>query len=534
MRYLSILVGLAPVIGYGQTSTAVQTWARDHFGVQIEFPTTSVVQNFGRVAQSDGTYVYQPDGPARSYNDPNCKPWQDAYTTLAILPRGAWVRTAVNLWEHYPAPGVATVDNDRFLAAITGKVLYPNLPVTTDGLNLIWELTPGIPPRYSNNDGWFDNPLNRDWYKPVAANHPGLKISVQSFVTAVNNYSVAQARVVTPARITTNIVARMGFQLGNEIGAAHPGGSVYGNVGSWAGMGQVMEDTTKGISWRPDSNNTKYLAGGTSWINPLNLPAFSFGTEAREQAFVWPTLYGQVKSIQWPGATVPGLTEVFSYYDEMFGPSNSYGWATQCTRKSIHFRSPILHWLRGNDGQAMIVPDLNSDNSLNGRWESAPEYAKRWADEVALAIKGYSRLTTPGSQPVIDLTECYLTYGELNSQILDPSTYQFVVNGVAKTTDQIRIDALQRGSSRFVNGVTYNAPLQPSRISILAAIRDELYNRSKAGQLANLGHIFWVNAYSADPRRETGFNNTDPINFYSPWADFRLTNDEIKTIFGKL
>ena len=162
MRYFSILVGLAPAIGFGQASAAIQSWTKDHFGVQIEFPTTTSVQNFARVAQSDGSFVYQPDGAFRPYYDPNCKPWQDAYATLAALPRGAWVRTAVNLWEHYPSPNAAIVDSTAFLDAITGKVLFPNLPSTIDGLNLLWELSPGIPPRYSDNDGWFDDPKTRD------------------------------------------------------------------------------------------------------------------------------------------------------------------------------------------------------------------------------------------------------------------------------------------------------------------------------------------------------------------------------------
>jgi hypothetical protein len=367
---------------------------------------------------------------------------------------------------------------------------------------------------------------------PIVANRPALRAQVQAFVTSVNNYSVNQARIVSPNRINTNIVQRIGFQLGNELGAGHPGSSVYGNPGTWTGIGQVMQDTTAGLAWRPDSSTARYLAGGTSWINQISLPAFSFTTEARGQAFVTYDLYGQVKSIQWPGAVVPGLTEMFTYYDEVFGPTNNFTWASQAQRKSIHFRSPVLQWIRANDKQRVYWPDMLANNTLNGRWENPTEYAKRWADEVTLAIKGYGRLSMPGSQPIVDLTECYLTYGELNSKMLDTSNYQFIVNGVPKSTDQIRQDSLTRGSQRDINGVTYTAPLPPTRISLFAAIRDELYTRSVQGKLPTLGRIFWVNGYSADPRRETGFQSTDPIQSYNPWEDFRLTSDELKTLYG--
>jgi hypothetical protein len=198
MRFCILLVGFLPAAGFGQVSTAVQTWTKDHFGVQIEFPGNSVIQNYGRVSQPDGTFSYQPSGVARPYSDPNCKPWQEAYATLALLPRGAWVRSAVNIWEHFQTPNLTVADSDRYLVAITGKVLYPSLPSTLDGLNLLWVMSPGIPNRYSDNDGWTDNPKTRDWFMPVVANRPALRAQVQAFVTSVNNYSVTQASISQP------------------------------------------------------------------------------------------------------------------------------------------------------------------------------------------------------------------------------------------------------------------------------------------------------------------------------------------------
>lgn len=538
MRYFAILAGLLPAVGFAQASAQVQAWTKDHFGLQIEFPGSSSVQNYARVAQSNGTYVYQPSGPSRNYWDSQCQPWQDAYKVLGIMPRGSWVRAAVNIWEHFPSASTTVpVDYERFQSAITGKVLYPNLPSTVDGLNLLWVLSPGIPLRDSSNDGWFDNPRTRDWYVPAPVNRPYLRNQIQSFITAVNNFSVDQAKVFYgTGKVTSNIVSRMGFQLSNEVGAAHPGGTVFGPPGNWNGIGQVLEDTTNGLRYRPDDNYAAKLAGGTTWTNPLSMPAFSFLTEARGQAFVnYNVTWTAPRSIQWPGATVPGLTEVFSYYDEVFGPTNNYGWAAQCTRRSVHFRSPVIQWIRGSDGLRVMFVPVNSDGTFDGRWETATEYAKRWVDEVALAIKGYGRLPMPAAMPTVDLTECYLTYGELNSQILTTGNYSFVAaNGTPKTTDQIRSDALKFGSTGQYNGVSYVAPTPPTRVSIFAAIREELYARATAGKLPNLGRIYWVNGYTSDPRRETGFESVDPITSYNPWNDFRLSTDEIKTLFGTI
>lgn len=536
MRYFAIAMGLVPAVGFAQATPQVQAWTKEHFGLQVEFPGRSTASNYLRVAKAGGTYNYEPSGPAMAYYDPGCQPWQGAYAVLDSLPRGVWVRAAVNLWEHFPrATTMVPEDYERFQAAITGRVLYPNLANNLDGLNLLWVMSPGIPMRNVANDGWFDDPKLRDWYIPAAANRPYLKNQIQNFITAVNNFSVDQAKLKYPSsKIPVNVVSRIGFQLSNEVGAAHPGGSTYGSPGSWTGIGQVLQDTLNGINYRPDDNYaTNKLAGGTTWTNPLNMPAFSFLTESRGQAFVNYTAdWNNPKSIQWPGATVPGLTEVFSYYDEVFGPTNNFGWAAQCTRRSVHFRSPVIHWVRATDGLHVIFADMNADNTFNGRWETATEYAKRWVDELQLLLKGYGRLAMPSPMPIIDLTECYLTYGEMNSQILDTTNYQFSVNGTQKTTDQIRLDAMARGGTRVINGVTYVAPLQPSRLSIFTAIREELYTRSTQGKLPNLGRIYWVNGYTPDPRRETGFGTADPITSYNPWDDFRLTLPEIKALFG--
>lgn len=538
MRSLAIICVLIPSAGFAQSSAAVQTWAKDHFGLQMELPARSTAQNFARVALPDGTFIYQPSGPSRLYNDPSCKPWSDAYAITSFLPKGTWLRVAVNLWEHYPTSTTfGPLDYERFQNAITNKLMFPNLPANADGMNILWILAPGVPVRDSANDGWSDNPRTRDWFLPVPANRPPLRQQAQSFITAVNNFATDRVRTAFPnGTITTNFVSRIGFQIGNEPGAGHPGGSTYKDLGIWTGSGQVLEDTTNGLMFRPDNSYTRYLSGGTSWTNPLNLPAFSFLTESLYDYNVTYKLGTSTPaSIQKAGASTPGLTEMFTYYDEVFGPNKNFGWAAQCNRRSVHFRSPHVQWVQADGLRASSI-QFNANSTLNGRWETAAEYAKRWADEATMVVNGYLRLPMPGNSPIIDFTECYLTYNELNSLGLWPGNYNFkTAAGAPKTEDQIRTEALALGSTVTApNGTTVAATPPPSRISILAAIRDELYTRTAQGKLTNLGRIFWVNGYTPDPRRETGFYNTDPIQFYQPWNDFKLTTNEIKTLYGLL
>ena len=92
-------------------------------------------------------------------------------------------------------------------------------------------------------------------------------------------------------------------------------------------------------------------------------------------------------------------------------------------------------------------------------------------------------------------------------------------------------------SYQFGNGgMKPLAQAMPTRESLLAAIRDELFARDTAKTLTpNLGKIYWWGGYWADPRSETGIcndNNNDTIG-YNPWGDLRLTLSEIKALWNK-
>lgn len=535
LPFSALVILGASSLGFGQASATVQQFARERFGVNLDLPARSENQNFGRVQQTNGSFAIAPTGPVYPFFDPANRQWGDAYDLLDGLPKNAWIRVALNMWEHFPTANTQIpVDYERYYGAIVRRLMFRNRNDVTDGLNIMWMIAPGIPPRNSTNDGWFDNPKTRDWFLPAAANRPQLKRQLQDMVVGINNYAIETIREYTRLRrINHNYVSRMQFQLANEVGAGHPGGSIINDFGKWTGVGQMLEDTTAGIKWRADDFYSQaYLPTGGYGESQLVMPAFSFLTEGRDGIGFYQLPDGTGNRwIQFPGAMVPGLSEVFTYQDEMYGPNNNFGWASVCSRRSFHFRSPNIQWISTQGWRTQWV-ELWPNGTANGQWETATQYASRWCDELELALRGYARLNMPGTQPVVDITECYLTKGELAHRYLDPSNYQFVVNGVARTPDQIREASRTLGSQRIVNGQPVNFSPSPTRISIFAAIRDELCKRVQAGRLKNLGRIYWENAYTADPRARTGFSSVDPINVYNPWDDFKLSTAEIRTLYG--
>lgn len=529
------LLFCSSVVCFGQSSAAVQQFTRERFGLNLDLPGRSSNQNFIRVAQPNGTFLIAQGGPSYPWLDPANRQWGDAYDLLGTVPKNAWIRVALNMWEHfYTADMQVPVDYERYYSAIVRKLMFRNQNDVTDGLNIMWMIAPGIPPRNATNDGWFDNPKTRDWFVPAAANRPQLKRQIQDMVTGINNYAIDTIREYTKVKkINHNYISRMQFQLANEVGAGHPGGSILSDYGKWTGVGQMLEDTTSGIKWRSDDSYlASFLPIGGYGESQLVLPAFSFLTEGRDGIGFHQLPDGTGNRwIQFPGASVPGLNEIFTYQDEMYGPNNSFGWAAQCSRRAFHFRSPNIQWISTQGWRTQWV-ELWPNGTANGQWETATQYAQRWCDELDLALRGYARLSMPGTQPVVDVTECYLTRGELAHRYLDPGNFQFVVNGAPRSEDQIREASRTLGSQRMVNGQPVNFPPSPARITIYAAIRDELFARVQAGKMKNLGRIYWENAYTADPRARTGFSNVDPINVYNPWEDFKLSRAEIRTLYG--
>jgi hypothetical protein len=474
------------------------------------------------------------NGPNYWYWDSRCAPWQNAYNLTNILPNQTAVRVAINNWYHFNSASARTpYDYQRYINAIHDRIMFRGFPNVENGLNITWVFTPGIPPADVDADGWPDNPRLRDWWLPAVINRANLKAQFQIFVSGFNNQVLETARAWNAFRGVPNqpnILNRVGYQLGNEVGGTHPGGSQYNDIGSWKGVGQLLEETTNGLNYGADPFFVSRY-GVNPGGNKLTLPAFSFLTEGRGDVH-FNTLAktdGSAlnRSFEWSGALTPGLNEIFSYYDELYGPNNNYGWATQTSGRAFHFRSPGLYWLR-TDGITAGWPELNNDGTFNGGWESPAQYAVHWANDFIQAYKGYSRLPMPGQNNRIDVTECYLTMHELRSASFPRNGYSFT----GKTEAQIRRDAQSWGSTRVVNNQTIFAQPPQLRSVYLAAIRDELYNRWKAGQLPNLGRIYWTKGYTPNPRFESGFPDFDPINAYYPWDDFTLNTAEIKALYA--
>lgn len=495
-------------------------------------------------------------GTGKTWNDPTNYLWTDLYEMTDLLPKSTWVRVAANLGNHFPNPYNATghVNAARNYGAIIQRIMFRGSDLN-NGLNLLWNVTPGVYPNTGSVDGWSNltvnpwgskltlalytgDPAKRDWWRPDDAFLPYLRNHVQGFVYDVNDYASNIVRQRTGGGpMTENFISRMGFQLGNEPAAGHPGGSVDGDVGSWKGVGKILEKTTAGIDYQTHpaftaSNNVPTTFG----TNPLTMPAFSMFSDSSDSYRI-NYVKGQIRNIQWAGSWSAGMNEIATYYKEMQGMN----WPTQCGRRALHFNSPVYRW-RFNSTSAYSLQ--NADALLTsrpfdpsqGRWETPQEYAKRWVAELTKQVDMVANLPMPGSSQIVDITECYFTGAQSGAVPFD-STYTMTGGGSpnfqSMTFDQVR----QMARSNWNDNKTLT-PLQQlpaTREQILAAIRTELYNQDMSGLLTkNLGRIYWWGAYYADPRLETGLTSdaNNDVNGYNPWADYRLTLSEMKALWG--
>lgn len=492
----------------------------------------------------------------RPYNDPGNRPWNDLYEQTDLLPKNTWVRVTGNLANHFPEPfnmkGHANPQRNYY--AIITRIMFRGNDLS-NGLNLLWNITPGVYPSSTPTDPWkqisvspwgaalnqavvTDDPAKRDWWRPQDVYFPYLRNHVQNFVYDVNNVASNIVRQRSPSGpITENFIGRMGFQLGNEPAAGHPGGSVDGQVGSWDGVGKVLEKTTAGLDYRPlpSNMNTNQVPNGFG-SNPINMPAFSMFSEGVD-SYRLNYVKGQLRNIQWGGPIAPGLNEIATYSKEM----NGMQWPTICGRRSLHYMSPILRW-KFNATTAYMSNNTNDllasqpFDPSSGRWETAAEYAKRWVIELEKQVDLVGNLPMPGSSNVVDITECYLTGAQSAGTFLPAgikTSNGSPLDFKAYTFDQIR--ELSRSGSNKDGTYTPWQQVPPSRESLLAAIRTELYNRDMAKTLTpKLGRIYWWGGYYSDPRAETGLNSDDnnDVNSYNPFADFRLTLSEVKALWN--
>lgn len=492
----------------------------------------------------------------RAWNDPTLHQWTDIYELTDKMPKNTWVRVAANILNHFPDPYNPTGqrNKERNLDAIIGRIMFRGTDLS-NGLNILFNMTPGVYPNAIPADSWSTirvdpvgrsltasistgEPPRRDWWRPQAAYLPYLKTHVQQFVYDMNNAAsnIVRARSAS-GTLTENYVSRIGFQLGNEPAAGHPGGSIDGPVGSWNGVGAVLEGTMAGIDYKTNATTAVKNRVPSGWgTNPLTMPAFSMFSE-QVNAYRMNYVMGQLRNIQWGGSIAPGINEIASYPKEMQGMQ----WPTICGRRALHFNSPTYQWRYNPLGQySLTSPDGLLTSSLidpnMGRWETPQEYAKRWVAELTKQVDMVSGLPMPGSSTIVDVTEAYFcgsqsAAGSFNNSFTDANGNP--VNLSTMTFDQIRATA--RANYTYNNKLT-PLPQQPaSREQILAAIRTELYNQDMAGTLTpNLGRIYWWGASYTDPRNETGLTTDDNNNVtgYNPWGDFRLTMSEVKALWN--
>ena len=499
-----------------------------------------------------------PTATGKAWNDPTNHQWADVYEITDILPKNTWIRVASNLLSHYPDPynPRGQVNPERNSGAIITRMMFRGTDLS-NGLNILFNLTPGVYPNALPSDTWSSistdpkgtrmlssvdtgEPVRRDWWRPYDSYLPYLKNHVQCFVYDLNNAAANIVKQRSPSGgITENFIARLGFQMGNEPAAGHPGGSIDGVVGSWTGVGKVLEGTIAGTDFKPSPATMLSSRIPSSFgLNPCTMPAFSMFSE-NPDSFRLNYVMGQLRNIQWGGNIAPGLNELATYGKEM----NGMAWPTQCGRRALHFNSPYFRW-HFNAGTNSNYASKNTEDLLTsqpfdpsqGRWETPQEYAKRWVDEMNRQVDLVANLSMPGSAKLVDITECYFTDAQSFAVPIPAGTKDAnnnVVNFQNMTFDQVRAFAR---SGIVVNGTMVpHQQASPSREAILAAIRTELYNQDMAHTLSpNLGRIYWWGGYYNVPRNETGLENDANNNVisYNPWGDYRLTLSEVKALWN--
>jgi hypothetical protein len=554
-------------------SAQTDAWYASRFGLNVPAPDVFASQgpnDYKNFVYNDGKPTARFNNSAgmmtgagivpvvsgRTWGDPANHLWSDIFELTDLLPKNTWVRVPANLQNHFPNPVnySGQVNRDRNLLAIVGRIMFRGNDLS-NGLNLLWNITPGIYPNQTDSDTWSaintdprggpistavvtGDPAKRDWWRPYDEYLPYLKAQAQTLVWDINDAASNITRQRTTGAITENFIARMAFQLGNEPAAGHPGGSVNGQVGSWDGVGKVLESTLSTTDFRPRlANMANNQVPSTFGSNQLTMPAFSMFAEAVD-SYRLNYVKGQIRNIQWAGSVSPALNEIASYPKEMTGKA----WPTICGRRALHFNSPAFRWKFNANSpyNSTGTNDLLTSALIDptaGRWETPAEYAKRWVAELEKQVDLVASLQMPGSAKVVDITECYFTVGESGGVPFVPGmkfTDGTSPNYANMTLDQVR--AMSR-SYRDVGGSMDKLPqAMPSREALLAAIRTELYARDMAGSLTpNLGKIFWWGAGWPDPRTEAGvcIDANNNVIGYNPWDDLRLTASEVRAIWNK-
>lgn len=494
------------------------------------------------------------------FDDPLCATWAEMFEATDLLPANTWVRFdgAVNqhFWNPYDAD---MVQKDRIVDGVIGRLMYRNAD-PKNALNLLFVVTPGIYAHSGTADSWSSvtvdpfgkklptpikmmAPKDRDWWRPEPAMLPYLKQSFQRYVNIVNDAAATQAvaKYGAASAKNFNFVQKIGFQLGNEPGTGHPGGSQFAKVGSWQGLGRVNEGIMVGINYGVSPAVRTALGIPASFgSNPLSMPAFSFLNENANQ-FIPNYVSGKLKNFAQSGGFSPGVNELASYSQEMVG----YNWSQQCGRRSLHFRSPILRWRFFKNDFSEVAENgkdllfYGPQDPKWGAWETPEQYAKRWVEELERGVDMVANLPMPAASKVVDITECYFVNGDLGANPFDANMLDANGKNITfadKTLDQVRELAK---NYRVQNGkFTPLLPTQmpPTRKQLLAAIRNELYQRDvvQKNLSKNLGRIYIWSSLNRECRDMVGLNTGANNNVvgYNPWNDFKLNLDEIKAIWN--
>jgi hypothetical protein len=260
------------------------------------------------------------------------------------------------------------------------------------------------------------------------------------------------------------------------------------------------------------------ILGGKYGRNSLFLPAFSYLSEGATTAI---RTANPRERWNWGESASPGLNEIFTYLPEL----SNYTWANGCNTRSLHYRSPLL-LARSTDklGNPMLV----SVGAPGARWETPDEYATRWVDGLARAVRGLVNLQMPFGIPAkVDVTECYVSNGDLGLINYYPD-YSFAGKSLAQVREDFRQAPHRKDSFN-------QSP--PKRIDVLRAIRAKLMERD----IPELGRIFWWVAYSPEPRSQTGLSASyglpqagNPVTRYDPDLDFKFTNAELRALIPNM
>ncbi len=593
------------------------TWVRLHFGLNMLLP--------GPARGSATDYAQWPLNP-NDPTDPNqlnniSKPTSNT----GIASNNSWItplRIADNLgndvtisgttytalhgdykfripgyeWLFYPNSSGATAAHQGFVYDYINRLAYRGgQRGISDAQNLLINMTPWLGNDANYSSGWTSltgavSVSQRDEWRPVGSGvQSAIGSNISSYIQNVYKYTSYFAACTSINWSTGNLSPsgnasvdftkrylagtdpyygynerKIMFQLGNEPGIGHPGGSASGPIGSWQGLFDSYNGIFQSVSFAPPAASNFFGASmpisyaGAEYI----LPAVSFLADPSD----WMEYKGNGGSdyhFNFGHGDTPGENELATCSDELWRSGVSGSWTQNATRRALHFRSPRMLCIQidgsGNDiydtwGNKKYVNYIGS----GCRWETAAEYAARWVTALKKQLKLVQNLPMKSSSTnaiptLTDVTELYLSNGSLGCGNIGRQTDGSMIGSISigsTTLTNLRAAANQR----FLDGKSQYPPV---RVDVIKAISSAMYaeengNGTKWRDTYGLGTIYWWGGTASDPRFETGLHHVqqnptsgawevsddtstqyNTATTYVPDEDLRLSLDEIKAIFNK-